>query len=355
MTPRPFRTNLVAGILAGGILALAMGGSSIAKDELQPDRLNFGVVHLGARVQGSVRAFVDPKEIAASKVKVVAPDFVTVDSVNQGVQEYGGARNARGYCDIAITVDTRNVGKFSMPMVMSLGEHRIEVPVSAEVRPRNKAQARVLVVDTPFQRFSTNDASLFDPWLKLVERGGFDVEYREIRLADSALKGIDLAQFDSILLGELGIIRLDSDDIAALRRYAENGGRVILTANHFFMGTVPKANKVLLQYGLEIQDTENPVQGAIEVRAPHIIPCPLTDGVTLLSFHRPSPAVVIDQDRTMVLVGSPNKADEHYVAIALAGKGQIVSLGVSLWWSWVGKADNAILLENLLRRKPRAD
>ena len=62
---------------------------------------------------------------------------------------------------------------------------------------------------------------------------------------------------------------------------------------------------------------------------------------------------MIDKDRTLVLVSSPTNADEHFVAIALAGDGQIVSLGVSLWWSWVGEADNATLLENMLRKQPK--
>jgi hypothetical protein len=78
-------------------------------------------------------------------------------------------------------------------------------------------------------------------------------------------------------------------------------------------------------------------------------------GVKSLRFQGPSPAVVIDKDRTLVLVSSPTNADEHFVAVALAGDGQIVSLGVSLWWSWVGEADNATLLENMLRKQPKAE
>jgi hypothetical protein len=77
--------------------------------------------------------------------------------------------------------------------------------------------------------------------------------------------------------------------------------------------------------------------------------------VKKLSFHRPSPAAAIDLERSMVLASFPDNPNEYLVAMALAGDGEVVALGVSLWWSWVGKADNAILLEHLLRRRPRKD
>ncbi len=323
--------------------------------EAQPNRLNFGIVHVGAKVQGSVKIFVDPKDAKALKAKLDAPDFVKVDAIDQGTQEYGKG-NTKGYCDVAVTIDTARGGEFSSPMVMTLGSHRVEVPVIAKIHPRKPNLPRVLVIDTPFQKYSTGDATTFDPWLKLVERGGFDVDYPEVRPGKPMLEGLDLATYDSILLGEKGIMRLGEPEIAALRKYAEAGGRIILTANAFFMGSVPKANQILLSYGLEIKDTEDHRNaGVIDVGPDQITPCPLTDGVKALSFHRPSPAICLDKDRTLVLVGSPKNPNEHFVAIALAGKGQIVSLGESLWWLWIGKADNALLLENLLRRRPKAD
>ena len=321
---------------------------------IQPDRLNFGVVHVAAKVQGSVRIFVDPRDLRSAKPTVKGPAFLRVDSIDQGTQEYGKG-NVKGYCDIAVTIDTARRGKVTSPIVMSLGELRVEVQVSADIQPRKPGLPRILVADTPFQKFSTGDARVFDAWLKLVESGGFDVDYIDVRSRKSVLNKIELANYDTVLLGDLGIVRLNGDDIAALRRYAENGGRVIVAANAFFMGTVENANKLLIPYGLEIQDTELRRAGAIEVGEAHITPCPQTDRVKVVSFYRPSPGVLIDHDRCMALVGSPTNPEQHFVAFALAGKGQVVSLGVSLWWSWVGKADNAALLENLLRRKPRSD
>ena len=351
MVPRSARRWFNSRLVLGYLLFLTAVPSADA-GESQPNRLKFGRVHVGAQVQGSVRIFVDAKDARSSTAKVVAPEFVRIDKIVEGTQEYGQG-NTKGYCDIEVTIDTAKPGDFAGSMVMTLGDHRVEVPVSATIRPRDRDRPRVLVADTPFQRFSTKNASLFDPWLKLVERGGFDVDYIEVRGKNPVFDGVELAKFDSLLLGEKGITSLQATDITALRTYANSGGRIILTANHFFRGSVEKANRVFVTYGLEMKDTESGGINVIEVGPPQITSCPLTEGVKSLSFRRPSPAAVIDKDRTLVLVSSPTNADEHFVAIALAGDGQIVSLGVSLWWSWVGEADNATLLENMLRKQPK--
>jgi hypothetical protein len=85
--------------------------------------------------------------------------------------------------------------------------------------------------------------------------------------------------------------------------------------------------------------------------APEIIEA----GIGSARFYRASPVEVTDAKRARVLVkaegvGSP---EAGFVAVANAGKGEVVVLGESLWWSWVtaeyakGK-DNAKLLRFLL-------
>jgi hypothetical protein len=186
-----------------------------------------------------------------------------------------------------------------------------------------------------------------------VERSGIDVDYLEVRTEKPILDGVDLKPFNTVLLGERGIAELKPTDIQALRKYAEAGGRVIVTADYFFRGTVTKANQLLLPYGLEMQDTESKIQNELSIEPEQITICPLTDGVKALSFRRASPSEVLDKDRTMVLVASPTNPNEHLVAIAQAGDGQIVSLGVSLWWLWIGQSDNAVLFENMLKQAQR--
>jgi hypothetical protein len=82
---------------------------------------------------------------------------------------------------------------------------------------------------------------------------------------------------------------------------------------------------------------------------------PLTEGVRVLSFHRPSPTTVTDRSRGKLLVTAPPYPGDGFVAVARAGDGEVVALGESLWWSWVNKADNALLLRNLLREPGRLE
>jgi hypothetical protein len=335
-------------------LLLLAASSTAEGGEFQPDRLNFGRVHVGARVQGSVRIFVDAKDSESKEAKVEPPSFVRVDNVTKGVQEYRKGK-VRGYCDIAVMIDTAKDGEFSGLMVMTLGDRRVEVPVAASIRPRDDRRPRILVADTPFHKFSTPDARLFDPWLDLVTRDGLDVEYLAVRGGKAVFDGMDLSGFDGILLGEMGIVGLKAADLVAVRKVADGGGCVFVTANHFFMGSVAKANELLVPYGLEMKDTEATTVQPTEVEPPQVRLGPLTEGVKSLSFQRPSPSTTLDKDRTMVIVASPNDPDSHFVAMALAGdQGRVVSLGVSLWWSWVGQADNAILMSNLLPKRHRA-
>ena len=67
---------------------------------------------------------------------------------------------------------------------------------------------------------------------------------------------IDLAKFDVVLLGMEGLTGLSDSDTDRLRRFTERGGRTILAANHFFVGTIAKANGLLVPYGLRMTDTE---------------------------------------------------------------------------------------------------
>lgn len=331
--------------------ALASGPAARGKDEVQPDRLDFGTVRLGNRVQGSVRIFLEPKEVEGKAAKVEAPAFVRVDDVKVGTQQYGP--NTRGYCDIAVTILTESAGEKAGAMRMTIGDRVVSVPVRARVKPRAADAVRVLVADTPFQKFSTSDAGLFDPWLRLVDRADLDVSYVEVRRG-GVLDGVDLRRYEVVLLGEMGLIRLTPADVTGLTAFARSGGRVIVTANHFFGGTVAKANELLLPFGLEMQDKEGPVGSEEFTLDPtDITPCPLTEGVKSLHFRRASPTDVRDPDRTMVLASVPREHGGHFVAIGLAGDGEVVALGVSLWWSWVTKADNAVLMENLLRKRPK--
>ncbi len=340
-----------ASVLGGVHCLLVAIGTGATAGDMQPDRLDFGRVHVGARVEGSVQIVLDPKEAEAKEAQVVPPAFVRVTRVNVGTRKSGA--NTKGYCIIVVSIDTGRAFEGSGAIQVTVGGRRIEVPVAASIRPRDAGRPRVLVAETPFHRSSTADGTLFDPWRKLVVSAGLDVDYVEISRG-SVLGGIDLATFDVVLLGGLGVIGLRDADVTELKRFAERGGRVIVTANAFFVGTVPKANELLEPYGLRMEDKESRVQNQFDIGPESITPCPFTEGVKALYFHRPSPTKVLNEDRTFVLVESPAGLDGCLLAYARAGEGEVLGLGESLWWSWIAKADNAVLFGNLLQKRPRA-
>ncbi len=80
-------------------------------------------------------------------------------------------------------------------------------------------------------------------------------------------------------------------------------------------------------------------------------------GVKALSFQRPSPVAVTDRKLARLLATVPGDPAKGLVAEARAGRGDIVVIGDSLWWSWIGtdrdKTRNLRLLENLLKNPPR--
>jgi hypothetical protein len=208
-------------------------------------------------------------------------------------------------------------------------------------------------VETPFSRFSTSDAAMFNPWLNLVSGAHVDVHYLDVRPRSPVLREIDLANIDVVLLGMGGLVNLHDSDINRLRQFTERGGRTILTANRFFVGTVGKANALLVPYGLRMTDTEPIDRPEFDLRAAEIANHPLTDGVKALYFHRPSPVAVTDSNKGTILVAAPTYPGEGFVAVARAGQGEVVALGESLWWSWVDSdrakgSDNGALLANLM-------
>ena len=87
---------------------------------------------------------------------------------------------------------------------------------------------------------------------------------------------------------------------------------------------------------------------------------PLTKGVQSLKFQRPSPVFLADKadrSRARILVAKKSNPSQGYLAVSKAGEGEVIVLGISLWWYWIAGdaergADNALLLQNALT-KPR--
>jgi hypothetical protein len=351
---RPSSTALAAA-LASGLLAVFLLPVRSAGGEASPDRLTFGSVRVGATVEGSVRIFLDDVPSSGVAIKVEPSGFVRVADIQIGSQDFGP--NRRGFCDISVSIDTATAGSYSGELRVEIGRSRAAVPVSATVRPQMPNLTRLLVATTPISKFSTSDATVFSTWLDVVSEGHLDVDYHVSRRGLPVLRKVDLKDIDVVLLGMEGIHDLQDSDIKLLKQFTEEGGRTILSANAFFVGTVAKANQLLVPYGLRMTDGEAQDRNEFELGAAEITEDPLTEGVKTVYFHRPSPIAVTDPKKGRVLVTAPDLPGEGFVAVARAGKGEVVALGESLWWNWVASdrtkgSRNAVLLGNLLK-KPR--
>src|SRR5262249_15730895 len=201
--------------------------------------------------------------------------------------------------------DTSKPGDYSGTLKVFLGGQRGEIPVTVTVAPQEPGLPRVLIAETPFERFSTGDASLFHPLLELVKSLKIDVSYSQ-HLPEQ------LTGFDVVLLGPSELCSADRSKRAQLDEFVASGGPLIIVANAFFRPSVPKANEILESYGVEIEDKE-PDR---EVDSELVIPDPLTRKVRKLVFFRPSPIRIIDESQASILVRVPSDVDRGYVAVS---------------------------------------
>lgn len=331
-----------------------------------PDRLPLGTVRVGATVEASLIVYEKTDDPKKATLTVGAPEFIKV--LDKSVIErdvfdgYGFVKGVGGL--VVVGIDTGKAGAFEGKMTIKLGTVTAQVPISVAVKRAEPAAIKLLVVETPFAAMSTNDAGIFKDWTDLVSAAGWDVSYLTIARGKPVLRDLDLSKFDAVLLAPGGLLEASADDIKRVRVFVERGGRLVVAANHFYVGSVEAANKVLDGYGLKMLDAEGSINAnevILDQKAfgPEIIQA----GIRSARFHRASPVVITDAKRARVLVkaagvGGP---DDGFVADTKAGKGEVLVLGESLWWSWISAEqtrgnDNAKLLRLLLTpaaQKPR--
>jgi hypothetical protein len=327
------------------------------KGEAQPDRLALGRVYVGATVEASFLVRVRGAN-ADIKLEVNAPKFVKVLSRSTEVQKRGSDKIDFVVGTVAITIDTTTPGEFSGVVSVTLGQTIAKVPVSVSVKDRRLGLKRILIVGTPFEAWTTNDGTVFQTWTDLVKESQLDVHYLLVERGKSVLRELRLERFDCVFLTDEALVFEKPEDIKRTRAYAEQGGRVVVAANHSITGSVEHANVVLAGYGLQIRDEEAQVgQNDVTIRRDGLDPRLVKQGVQSLHFFRASPIAVTDANKTRILVravgvGEPGNG---FVASAQAGKGEVIAIGDALWWRWISKeqaarTDNAKLLGWLLAR-----
>jgi hypothetical protein len=319
--------------------------------QAQPDRIVFDTVHAGATVEASFLVFAAPAAAGEAKFKVTAPPFVRVLRKETDLSTAGLLRGT-----VEFALDTGKVGEFAGQVAIELNATSVRVPVSASVRPQRPGLLRLLVVETPFQRFSTSDGGHFRQWTDLVAAAPWDVSYLLAYRDQPVLRDLKLSEFGAVLLGPEGVCGLTPADVKRVRAYAEDGGCVLVMANAFFRGTVEKANTLLEPYGVVMADEEARGEGnQVTIENAAIAPRLVKAGVQRVTFYRASPSTVTNPMLAKVLVPAANvgKDGDGFITSANAGNGKIVVFGQSLWWSWVSSRNdphggNAKLLQWVL-------
>lgn len=305
-----------------------------------PDRLPLGTVREGSTVEASVRTFFDTKNATGLTVDATPPKFVLIEDIHVGKPEEGSSGGTT-FCDVFLSINTEHTGNYSGRIHIQLGNQRARVPISATVLQNEPDLTKVLIVESPFHRLSTDDASVFRPLSNIAKSCQIDISY--MRHIPKELSG-----FNVILLAEAGLLSVENYDL--LNEFVDSGGRLILTGNYFFRGSVTNINSILECHGLYMEDREYGMAGEIlEVDASYMdSEDPLMHGIQNLAFHRPSPIKVNGKSIGKILVKNPLNDDEGFVAVS-RNKGEVVVLGQSLWWSWINRAEgNARLLQNMI-------
>lgn len=318
-------------LVAGCVLALA--DPAPAADKVQPDGLPFGTLYTTNVAEGSFMIFAPPDD-PKPKVKVDAPKFVTVLATGTEVRDF--ADKSFTCVTVEVAIDTAKAGELKGEIAVTVGKEVTKVPVSATVKAKKAGTPRVLVVGTPFERSTTTHGTDYRGWTDVVDAAGLDVSYLLVRKDKAVTRDIDLVKFDTVLMAADALVFQTAEDTKRVRTFAEKGGRVVVTANHFFVGSVQGANDVLDGYGLELKDVEAPEPAEVTVTKDNLDADVVKAGVETARFFRGSP-VTADKGRILVSTPEFEVPGNGYVGAAKAGKGEVVAVGVSLWWNWVSE------------------
>jgi hypothetical protein len=299
---------------------------------------------LKSAAEWSVGQFRDAAARMYMHVRVEPPDFVELE--RSQVEEHV---TQGPFAVLSFRLKTRSAGDLHGNLVVHLtggafGQTNVIVPLSVRVISSNAPNPRaVLMVETPYECYSTGDGHDFEPLAALNSR----LAGRNVRVDFCRQLPRSPLTYDTILLGGAELAGLDQVKERQMRKFVADGGRLILAANHFFGNTVGNANRQLGSYGMRIINTE-----AWKITNSPIAPDPLTSGVTNVDFLRPSPITVTDSAQGKVLVATQDGLSGYVAVSRQPGRGDVIVLTQSLWWSWIradpAKTDNLRLLENLL-------
>jgi hypothetical protein len=277
-------------------------------------------------------------------VRVEPPDFVELERTQVAEHVTQGP-----FAVLTFRLKTRGTRDLHGNLVVHLtggtiGQTNVSVPLRVKVISSNAPNPRaVLIVETPYDCYSTGNGRDFEPLAGLNSR----LAARNVRVDFCRQLPRSPLSYDTILLSGAELSALDQVKERQMRTFVTDGGRLILAANHFFGNTVRNANRLLGPYGMQIIDTE-----AWKVTNSPVAPDLLTSVVTNVDFFRPSPITITDRAQGKLLVTTQDGLSGYVAVSRQRGRGEVIVLTQSLWWSWIqadpAKADNVRLFENLL-------
>lgn len=331
-------------------LAVTLASQQGAKPSTSPTRIDLGVVRVGAIAESTVHIYWE-SPMSGNRVVAKLPRNTRQLTLTSDTDENGHAETRLGFA-----IATDQLGKHETSIGLQLGGRQTSVALTWTVEPAVVRGSRILVATSPFMGDSSSDPTVFDPWRALVEQAAFDVDYRYRRKDAPPFTADALARVDIVVVGEDGLIGISDAEAARLQGFVCGGGRVVVFANAFFFGTTKAANLLCKPFGLSMMDREPPI-GPAHVAIDEDLPRhPLTVGVKKVVVRRPSPTIVDDPKKATALVVLPALGAElPFAAIATTKSGgELITIGESLWWNWIGKsAGNQRLMRNLLVRAPR--
>jgi hypothetical protein len=282
-----------------------------------------------------------PPDEANPKVKVDAPKFVKVVKTETSARSVANTFYTGVVVELAI--DTENAGDFKGEVTVTVDKAVTKVPVSATVKARKPGTPRVLVVGAPFRWDSCQKGTTYKGWTDCVNAAGLDVSYLLVWNKKAVLRDIDLSKYDCVLMDATALVFQTPEDVKRVRTFIENGGRAVVTANHFFVGSVKGANAVLEGCGLEMLDQEPPPAVKQVTLAKDDFAADVGKaGVESATFFRASPIDVSKAGRILAHATGYGGSSLALAATAKVGKGEVTALGVSLWWSWVSPGDDKV-------------
>lgn len=340
--PRRIASMSVAALL----FALTVRAQEPAAPKVSPADLTFGELRTGAVVEArfAVR-WADAADGGKDAVVDAPPGFRILET--ETWQPSNGAMTTT----VDVQVPTAAAGALVTEITIRRGKATAKVPVTATITPSVPGGTRVLVTDAPFECDSSDSCEIFATWRELVGQAQLDIDYR-LHREKSRIDAAALARVDIVLLGESALVHLHRDSATLLHGFLCGGGRVVVCANAFYMGTVARLNDVAAPFGIRMLDREPAGLGVDEIGADALPRHPLLVGVDGIRVSRPSPTEC--RDGATALVPLPDQPNAFVASATTRSGGELVTIGESLWWNWIGQAPgNQRLLRNLLTRAPR--